>query len=1020
VQLARVKCALSRRNVRRFVDSAASQQRGRASPSLSREGRCPSATCASTPVGYVSRAIPLLDWLSRGSRSTTPVDRSILLTWLASVEDERMTTSDAGASDAPLGRELDEARGRIADLERRAEKAEAAHTESFHAIIEASPVPMALNDEQQRITFLNPAFTHAFGYTRADIPTLAHWWPRAYPEAEYRQQVAERWQVELDRSLRAGVPFAPLEVSLKCKDGSVKTVLASAAALANAPSGNHLVVLVDITDHRRVEEALQESEENYRNLYNDGPVMLHSFDPSGRLIRVSNRWLEVLGYRREEVLGRKPTEFMTDASRKFAEDVILPAFFATGIAKGARYQFVKRSGELVDIELSAVAELGPTGEFVSSRAVLTDVTDRNRAESAVRESERRLAAIFNASPIGISVSRVADGKLLDVNEAAMRLYGYSREEALGRTVTELGTYAKPEQREELVRRLVEHGSIERHPLEFRRRDGALGVMEVSGRILELSGEPCFVAMMVDITEQRRAAEALRLAAAYHRSLLEASLDPLVTIGPTGAITDVNAATERATGRSRDELIGTDFSDYFSDPDKARAGYERVFREGIARDYPLDLRHRDGHLSSVLYNASTYRDETGKVIGVFAAARDVTDRRRAEGEKAKLEDELRQALKMESVGRLAGGVAHDFNNMLGVILGHTELAMEHVDPGQPLHEDLEEIRKAARRSADLTRQLLAFARKQTVAPVVIDLNQSVASMLKMLQRLIGENVRAELLPGADLWPVRIDPSQLDQVLANLCVNARDAIAGVGTMTIETKNVGFAAGNSASPGEVAPGDYVRLVVRDDGCGMDEETLSHIFEPFFTTKGVGKGTGLGLATVYGIVKQNGGFIEVHSKQGVETTFAIHLPRHVDKAEGKPDAAAAPLVESGKETILVVEDEPAILKLAKRMLLKLGYVVLTASTPGEAIRVAQEHAGAIDLLVTDVIMPEMNGRELAMSLRASQPGLRSLFMSGYTADVIADQGVLEEGVHFLPKPFSQESLVARIRDALAAEPTQ
>jgi nitrogen-specific signal transduction histidine kinase/CheY-like chemotaxis protein len=395
-------------------------------------------------------------------------------------------------------------------------------------------------------------------------------------------------------------------------------------------------------------------------------------------------------------------------------------------------------------------------------------------------------------------------------------------------------------------------------------------------------------------------------------------------------------------------------------------------------------------------------------------RDITEQKRVEEETAKLTSQLEQAQKMESVGRLAGGVAHDFNNMLGVILGHCELALEKVHASESLHSDLVNIQAAAQRSADLTRQLLAFARKQTVAPKVLSLNDTVASMLKMVKRLIGEDVELEWRPGKNLWPVRIDPTQIDQILANLCVNARDAIANVGKIAIATGTKVVGIDSAACPTGAAPGDYVWLSVTDDGCGMDRATLSHIFEPFFTTKEVGKGTGLGLATVYGIVKQNEGFIDLRSELGQGTVFTIYLPRHVGKDAHALADVVVPTMQPGQETILLVEDEAPLLTVTQRMLQKRGYQVLTASTPGQAIQVAREHAGNIDLLITDVVMPEMNGRDLAKNFLSLYPQAKRLFMSGYTADVIAHQGVLEEGVCFIQKPFSAKELAGMVRKVL------
>ncbi len=402
------------------------------------------------------------------------------------------------------------------------------------------------------------------------------------------------------------------------------------------------------------------------------------------------------------------------------------------------------------------------------------------------------------------------------------------------------------------------------------------------------------------------------------------------------------------------------------------------------------------------------------IGAVEVVKDITELKKSEKTNIQLQEQLLQAQKIESIGRLAGGVAHDFNNMLGVILGHAELAQEQLDKTQPLFYNLEEIRKAARRSADITRQLLAFARKQTIAPKVIDLNETVDGMLTMLRRLIGEDIHLAWLPGRNLGPVNMDPSQLDQILANLFVNARDAIADTGKVTIETDNAAFDEAYCRVHADFAPGEYVMLAVSDNGSGMDAETMAHLFEPFFTTKEMGKGTGLGLATIYGIVKQNSGFINVYSEPGQGTTFKVYLPRHGGNAPPTPKEDMAGSMAHGNETILLVEDEPMILDMTKTMLELHGYKVLPAATPGEAIRLAQEHAGDLHLLMTDVVMPEMNGRDLARNLLSLYPKLKCLFMSGYTANVIAHQGVLDEGVHFIQKPFSINDLAAKIREAL------
>ncbi|MFO7859958.1 MAG: transporter substrate-binding domain-containing protein [Desulfosalsimonas sp.] len=390
------------------------------------------------------------------------------------------------------------------------------------------------------------------------------------------------------------------------------------------------------------------------------------------------------------------------------------------------------------------------------------------------------------------------------------------------------------------------------------------------------------------------------------------------------------------------------------------------------------------------------------------------RRISEQQRQSLEEQLQQAQKMESVGRLAGGVAHDYNNMLSVIIGYAELALDKVDTADPLHADLTEILNAAKRSNDITRQLLAFARKQTINPASLDLNETVEGMLKMLHRLIGEDIDLSWVPGPGLWPVKMDPTQIDQILANLCVNARDAIAGVGHITIETHNISIDEHYCRDHAGFLPGEYVLLAVSDDGTGMDRQMLENIFEPFFTTKEVSKGTGLGLATVYGIVKQNNGFINVYSELQEGTTFRIYLPRHADEAKTLVMDGSGEVPRGSGQTVLLVEDEPGIMKMGQIMLQRLGYEVLVADSPAGALAQARDHGGPIHLLITDVVMPEMNGRRLAEAVESMCPEIKVLYMSGYTADVIANHGVLDKGLHFIEKPFSIRELAVKIEHVL------
>ena len=521
-----------------------------------------------------------------------------------------------------------------------------------------------------------------------------------------------------------------------------------------------------------------------------------------------------------------------------------------------------------------------------------------------------------------------------------------------------------------------------------------------------------------LTDRKRSEAEIRESEERFRAIFERSAIGKSLTAPDGKLLRVNKAFADMLGYEIEEVQQLDLAQ-ITHPDDMTKSLEciQTLLAGEQASYRMEKRyiHKSGAIVWADVSTTLLHNEQGTPLYLITSIVDVTERKQADEEKMKLQTQLLQAQKMESVGRLAGGVAHDFNNMLGVILGHTELAMDQVDPDSTIHADLDEIRNATNRSADLTRQLLAFARKQTISPKVLDLNDTIENILKMLRRLIGENIGLDWLPGKSLWPIEMDPSQIDQILANLCVNARDAIDGDGKVLISTGNGTldeiYCANN---PGSV-PGEYVELTVCDDGCGMDWEIQDNIFEPFFTTKEMGKGTGLGLATVYGIVKQNNGFIKVYSEPGMGTTFKIYLIRHRGKAGGqlREELPAEPIAQ-GDETILLVEDDPSILNMTTIMLKHLGYTVLAASTPDEAIRLTEAHPEEMHLLMTDVIMPKMNGRDLAGKLQSLSPNLKILFMSGYTANVIAHHGVIDPGVHFIQKPFSMRDLAAKVRKVL------
>jgi PAS domain S-box-containing protein len=491
--------------------------------------------------------------------------------------------------------------------------------------------------------------------------------------------------------------------------------------------------------------------------------------------------------------------------------------------------------------------------------------------------------------------------------------------------------------------------------------------------------------------------------------LNAAANAVVITDREGRIEWANPAFEALTGFSAEEALGKNPRELIKSGKHDQAFYAglwdtilagRVWRGEVVN------RRKDGSLYTEEMTITPVPDELGEIRHFVAIKSDITERRR-------LEEQARAAQKMDAIGRLAGGVAHDFNNALAVILGFSERALRRLAPPDPLHHDLGDIVRTVERSANLTRQLLAFARRQIVAPCVLGLNGAIASLATMLSRLIGQNVELSIVAGEGLWNVKIDPSQVDQTVVNLVTNARDAIPDVGAITLRTSNVTVDEERCRSRIGLAPGEYVRLTVSDTGAEMDEATRERVFEPFFTTKPEGKGTGLGLATVYGIVKQNRGFIDVQTERGHGTTFEVYLPRFAGETEQLAEKAKQRPF-TGTETILLVEDERALLQIVRETLESLGYTVLAASSPGDAILLCEAYPGEIHLLLTDVVMPTMNGKELKESLERIKPGLRTLFMSGYTANTVTHCGIVDADLFFIQKPFTREELAARIREAL------
>ena len=511
----------------------------------------------------------------------------------------------------------------------------------------------------------------------------------------------------------------------------------------------------------------------------------------------------------------------------------------------------------------------------------------------------------------------------------------------------------------------------------------------------------------ELAERKLAQEALRKSEEKYRTLFEDSRDAIVITDERGKLFDMNQSALDLFGYSRAELMEMSIGELYSDLFRDGRVQEEIEQEGYVRDIVSKVIRKNGTEMHSELTMSARKHGDGNVIGYQGIIRDVTERRR-------LEEQLFQSQKIEAIGRLAGGVAHDFNNLLTTIIGHSDIILMDLEENDRLRGDLEGIRRASDRAASLTRQLLAFSRRQVLQPKVLDLNRVIADTEKMLRRLIGEDVELSTILGPDIRRVKVDPGQMEQVIMNLAVNARDAMPQGGNLTIETANVDLDEVYAQKRRVVRAGRYVMLAVSDTGVGMDMETQSQIFDPFFTTKGLGQGTGLGLSTVYGIIKQSGGYIWVYSEPGQGTTFKVYLPRVEADADSVQKEHAPKEMLHGSETVLVVEDDEAVLKLAGRILRRHGYSVLEAQNAEEALSISSQHEGLIHLIVTDVVMPGMSGRELAGRLRSIEPETKVLFMSGYTDHAIVHQGVLDKDVTFFQKPFTSDTLVRKVREVL------
>jgi PAS domain S-box-containing protein len=754
--------------------------------------------------------------------------------------------------------------------------------------------------------------------------------------------------------------------------------------------------------------ALRRSEQQYRSVVDNIQQVIFHTDARGVWKFLSAAWTEITGFTVAEALGRGFLSFVHPDDRIRHAEVFQPLLERRGEYFGHEARYLTKAGGFRWIEVFAQLTTDADGTVLGIFGTLTDITERKRADEELAATRARLEHLLVSSPAVIySVPAASAHVITSISDNVRRQLGYAPHEVLDDPefwTSRLHPEDAPRARAAWTATLSQGRQSQQYRL--RDREGDYRWIHDERRLVsDEAGHPVeIVGSWVDVTEHRKAEDArVRLSA-----VVEQSAESIVITGLDGTIEYVNPAFERLTGYAREELIGQNSRVLKSgthDEDLSR-GLWASLSAGVAWSGRFTNGRKDGTLFEAAAVVFPVRGTAGDVVNYVSGMRDVTHERQ-------IEAQLLQAQKMEVAGRLAAGVAHDFNNLITVITGRAQLLLHNAALTDGQRRDLELIRETGTRAAGLTRQLLAFSRKQTIAPQVLDLNAALANMDRMLRRLIGEDVELTMVAGPDLGNVKADPGQIEQVVMNLVVNAGDAMPDGGRLTVTTASARIDEDGARLGVSLPPGEYVTLSVADTGCGMDAETRAHVFEPFFTTKAADKGTGLGLATVYGIVTQSAGGIAIESEPGRGATFRIFLPRVHEEVEAR-GTGRRPRLPEGRETVLMAEDEGGVRAVAREVLTLCGYTVLEGCNGREALELGRRHRGPIHLLLTDVVMPQMSGPELAEQLKAARPVMKVLFMSGYTDDQLAFRRVADGQTPLIEKPFTTEALARKVRAVL------
>jgi PAS domain S-box-containing protein len=889
-----------------------------------------------------------------------------------------------------------------------AEKALKESEARFKLLFEYAPDAYFLVDMEGNFLDCNRGAEELCGYGREELIGENY---QALPLLDDRQNylVAQLLQQAVH-----GEILGPVELNLNRRGGGTVIIEAKGLPLQSQDKSLLLVIARDITARKTAEEALRGSEERFRAIFDYTPVGIAMSDIQGRLLQTNRAYQELVGYTNEELRG------MTFQDLTHPEDLPDNLRQVEDLLSGKRQdislekRYLRKDGAVRWIRIMGTSLHNARGEPQYLLSTTMDITARKQAEESLRESEQRFRDITeNAAEW---VWEVDDqGQFTYSSPVVEQLLGYTPEEVPGKYFYD---FFLPDQREELKDAAMKIFAAKQTVREFLspnlHKNGQIVWLSTSGiPLLDESGNFLgYRGANIDVTARKQAEKDLQESERKFRLMAETIQDVFWMATPgLDRVIYASPAYEQVWGRSCQEVYQSPqfFLDAIhpEDRERVRSGIVAARAQGIPTDHEYRIIKPDGAVRWIHDRGYPVRDDQDRVIMFTGMATDVTEAKALEGQ-------LLQAQKMEAVGRLAGGVAHDFNNLLMAITGYGELMRAKVLKDDPLYGYLENILEAGDRAAALTQQLLTFSRQKIVHPQAVDLNRVVLDLEPMLRRLIGEDLDLEVVTDPRLGAVKADPGQLGQIIMNLVVNARDAMPQGGRLTLKTAPVDFTVGCHSRFGLTPPGAYVMLEVQDIGVGMDEATQTHVFEPFFTTKAPGKGTGLGLSTVYGIVKQSGGYLDLESKPGAGSTFTVYLPRLDQVVE--PPKVKIPITASfrGEETVLLVEDEEVLRGLLAKFLRLYGYTVLEASHGGEALLTCERHQGPIHLMVTDVVMPQMSGRELADRLTPLRPDMKVLYMSGYTEDALVQHGVADLSAVFLQKPFKPLELARQAHAVL------